>query len=240
MSARARPTPIGVSRCLLLDRLPAVLAALLALLTLCASPTPASTIRQLNLEDLARRADRIFSGRVLEVRVERDPALRQVVTRTTLAVTRGARGNLPGRLTITTLGGQDAGSSGPGEEPAGAGPGGQRRPSISGMPSFRKGEEVVLFLYADSRSGLTSPVGFGQGKFSVVPDKNGRRLAINGFGNRNLFRGLSARAEARIGAPPTPGRDRRAIHADELLDLVEALLAPSPSPAAGGARGGSP
>ncbi len=94
---------------------------------------------------------------------------------------------------------------------------------IEGLPVFRKGEEVVLFLYGESRSGLTSPVGFGQGKFVVGRDKEGRSMAVNAFGNRSLLRRLTPHAEGRVGREASRWRGRGGIPPDALLDMAEAI-----------------
>jgi hypothetical protein len=39
---------------------------------------------------------------------------------------------------------------------------------IAGMPTYRPGEEVVLFLHKDSSAGFTSPVGLSQGRYRIV------------------------------------------------------------------------
>lgn len=177
-------------------------------LAACLTPIQAGRTRPLNLEMMTERADRVFSGRCVNVRVARDPALDQVVTYVTFVPHRVEKGDVRSSLTIKILGDQDLDS-----------------PSIrstEGVPAFRKGEEVVLFLYGDSRNGLTSPVGFGQGKFTVHKDKEGRPLASNQFANDQLFRNLSAGARKRLG-DAVPKYQGKAIPPDDFLDLVRSL-----------------
>ena len=69
-------------------------------------------------------------------------------------------------------------------------------------------------------------VGLGQGKFTVVTDKDGLRWAVNDYGNRNLFREPEAPGE-RQGA--TADRGPRGIPADDLLESVRTLLRPEPA-----------
>ena len=88
------------------------------------------------------------------------------------------------------------------------------RPSV---PVVREGEEVVLFLYGASDLGLTSPVGLGSGRFRVVRDKQGKRLAINDFGNATLMEGLSPGARLRVGGIT------RELTPNALLDLADTL-----------------
>ncbi len=171
----------------------------------------ASQVRPVNLEEMAQRADRIFEGRCVAVRVAHDAVLGRDVTFVTFAAGRTVKGDPRGAVTIKMLG-------------ASAGGGPDARGWV-GPPSFREGEEVVLFLYPDSGRGLTSPVGFGQGKFAVVKDKHGRRLAFNGLGNRNLLRGLSDTARAAAARRPA-ARDAEAMPVEDLLDLAGEIARP--------------
>ena len=101
---------------------------------------------------------------------------------------------------------------------------GKRETGIEGAPRYVEGEEVVLFLYGDSRAGFTSPVGLGQGKFSVVRDKHGQRLALNEHGNRGLLERLSPRAEERLRGRAARHRDRPEISPEDLLEMAQSLL----------------
>ena len=51
----------------------------------------------------------------------------------------------------------------------------------------------MLFLYGESASGWSSPVGLGQGKFTVFEDKLGQRRALNALGDEL---GLTDRKQA--------------------------------------------
>jgi hypothetical protein len=57
---------------------------------------------------------------------------------------------------------------------------------------YRVGEEIVLLLRKPSEEGLTSPVGFEQGRFRVERDAAGRRIVRNGMNNAALFDGIDA------------------------------------------------
>ncbi|HEU5182228.1 MAG TPA: hypothetical protein VFW45_15695, partial [Candidatus Polarisedimenticolia bacterium] len=103
-------------------------------------------------------------------------------------------------------------------------PEGLSAPGAEATPGFHEGEKVVLFLYPESRSGLTSPVGLGQGKFLRVSGKDGKEIAVNGFGNRGLLHGMSPRAVERLGSlgkgdPHRPDR----LTSDDLLRMVQEL-----------------
>jgi len=179
------------------------------LLLLHYTPSQASRVQGVSLEEMTQRADRIFSGRCVSVRMATDPDLGQMVTYVTFAPSRVEKGNIRGSVTIKVLGEQDA------DAPRGR--------VTQGLPRFRKGEEVVLFLYGDSRQGLTSPVGFGQGKFTVLKDKAGHPLAFNEVGNENLFHGLSGNAQKKLN-PAIEKLQGKGLSPNSLLDLVHSLV----------------
>jgi hypothetical protein len=69
---------------------------------------------------------------------------------------------------------------------------------------YRIGEEVVLMLRRPSQYGLTSPVGFEQGRFRVERGASNTRLLRNGMDNAGLFSGVdqsSPRLRPRLSAP---------------------------------------
>jgi len=70
---------------------------------------------------------------------------------------------------------------------------------IPGMPVYQKGQELLLFLYPDSRFGLTSPVGMGQGSFRPKELSDGEIGFVNSFGNRNLSTRLDETPDAASG-----------------------------------------
>lgn len=179
-------------------------------------PSEASSVRSLNLEEMTTRADRIFHGRCVQVRVGMDSRLGQKVTWVTFAPSRSVKGKIGGRITLKLLGDQRA-SAPPGE-------------AMEGIPRFDEGEEVVLFLYADSRHGLTSPVGFGQGAFRVVRDKAGKATAVNQFGNQGLLDRLSTKAEARLGERAGRYRRTRIVPPGDLLEMAGSLVGPAVQP----------
>ncbi len=130
--------------------------------------------------ELVESAGTILAGRVLEVREEPHPQYPYLtVTRVTLAVERSFKGKSKGRsFTFFQIGGSKT-----------------FRPFH--LPDYREGEEVVLFLYPESRYGLTSPVAGAAGKFRVLQDpQTKRRMVVNGFDNWGLFDGPLALSTA--------------------------------------------
>ena len=157
-------------------------------------------MRTLNLEQLTEAAETIFVGRCLEVRREPSAFLDHAVARVTFRVDRVLRGDLAETFTLKIL-----------DE------------KTLDMPRFAEGEDVVLFLYGESALGLSSPVGLGQGRFTLTEDKHGRKLAINAYGNKNLFSALSGRARSKLGTSFDAWKDESAIEQQSLLEMVQLL-----------------
>jgi hypothetical protein len=186
-------------------RLMRTLILLVAAAGLAVTPVEATKVRPVNLEEMTERAATIFSGRCIDVREVEDPGIGRTVTVAVFEVDRSIKGARGRRVTVKMLGGSDGKSS------------------IVGMPRFHEGEQVILFLYGESPLGLSSPVGLGQGKFSIYEDKQGRHLAVNGMGNRNLLEGLSADAKFRLGESLESTSDGRGLDPTSLLDMAKTL-----------------
>lgn len=180
-----------------------------AALLLAPAPVHAARVLPINLEEMVRHAGHVVSGRVTAVQVVHDERVRGQVTLVTLEVSRASKGQAGRTLTFRMFGGLGANG----------------QPVVAGLPRFDPGEEVILFLHPESRLGLTSPIGFGQGKFVVARDRQGQRVAQNQFGNRTLFRGLSSDGSRRLGQAGKRWKDGGAMPPDALLNMVEALAA---------------
>lgn len=179
------------------------------LLVLTMRPALGSTVRPLNIEQLVARAGRILVGRCVAAEPGKDGVLGMSVTRYTFEaeiILKGAPGT---RVEVTQVAGETTAHGGP--------------------PRFTPGERVLLFLYGPGSAGLSSPVGFGQGKFTIGAAGNGPTLAANEFGNAHLFRGLSPAARERLGAlAREPGRG--ALPLEDLLQMVRRLSDEGPRP----------
>jgi hypothetical protein len=144
------------------------LLSLLCALGLTVAGSALAGGRAVNLAEMTAAAGRVVHGRVAEVRPgrhPRQPGLAVVFVRVAVAET--LKGAAARELSFMQY--------------AGGG-------SSYHLPQYRVGEEVVLFLYPESRYGLTSPVGEGQGKFTARDDAHtGRRVLLNERGNHALF-----------------------------------------------------
>ena len=136
------------------------LITILALAASCiAAAAPAQgtmLLRHLSLEAVTAEAGHIVHGTVVDVRSGRDergiPA-----TWITLDVARTVKGRRASQLTVKQFGAI---------EPLGDGAIG----GVPGLPRYRAGEDVVLFLRSESAHGFTSPVGFDDGVYRVRTD----------------------------------------------------------------------
>jgi len=149
----------------------------------------ATMVTPMPLARVAREAARIVEATVVDVQAGRDES-GLPATWITLDVTRSVKGRDAGRITIKQYGVGTPLDDG-------------IVTTIAGLPSYHPGDEVVLFLRAESRRGFTSPVGLAQGTYRV------RRA-----GSRRLVRG------------ERPGDASRDV--DQFLSEVGVLAGPTP------------
>ena len=139
-------------------RLEAALAATLAVATPAASRDAIS----LGFDQLVEGAARIVHGTVRSVDPGRDadgiPA-----TWVTLDVDETLKGPVEARLTYKQVGVPEPLPDG-------------TLLRLPGLPRYRVGDEVVVFLHGTSRRGFTSPVGLGQGLFRAEDGPKGRAV----------------------------------------------------------------
>jgi len=122
--------------------------ALLASLGVSAN-AGATTVRLLNLDELARKASHVVAGEV----VAQEPLWmgRLLVTRVTLRVADCMKGACDGaQMTVHVLGGEVDGLA----------------MMVEGSPRLVRGEQVVLFLQP-AAGGIYRTVGMAQGKFAL-------------------------------------------------------------------------
>jgi len=173
-----------------------------------ASQVGAMTVRALSLEELSRRADRIFVGTCVEVRQARSES-GQPITEITFRIVEPIKGVSGDRIMIRQLGGQL-------------------------IPGYSVGQEVLLFLHPESPAGLTSPVGLGQGIFTILRQGPRREKAVaigDGVraGRRALRRtqiasGKSTSDESAITSGDTQPDDGRAVELAPLIRATRRLI----------------
>ena len=136
----------------------------------------AMRVKLLTLEQIVERAETIFVGRCLTSTAQDDPETGKTVTIIKFEVVEALKGNLGATHTLKQYGGMRE----------------HRLHRIAGIPTYTPGEEVILFLYAESEYGLTVPVGMSQGKFTFIRDEESFSppLIANSINNNGLLTGL--------------------------------------------------
>jgi len=138
-----------------------------------------SSVKTVNLPEMTDSAGMVFYGRCLAVETSSPNGI--LAKRYSFKVIEALKGVEPDQVvTFQQISG--SGSFG-----------------IPGIPAYQKGQEVLLFLYPESRLGLTSPVGMGQGLFQPQELSDGRMGFSNAFGNRNLSVRLEGSTAAEAG-----------------------------------------
>jgi hypothetical protein len=192
----------------------AVLGVLLAVRSSPAEVRAGTAIR-LDTQALVDHAEWVVEGRVTRVSVSRD-AHGRPQTEVALAISTSFLGEAGGTQIFRIPGGVLADGSGM---------------VLPGLPSFRAGEDVLLFLTRESRAGLRMPVGLAQGKLRVATNQRGERVLVRDSSDLELV-------------DPSSGRSRTADAHEEFAyaDLrarIEAAVAKKRAKAAvrsGGAK----
>lgn len=157
---------------------------------LVVSPLMATILKQMNLEDLAGNANRIFSGTVIEV----DKGSIEVGGGTLPTVTYRVLVDMSFRGDFLDKGGRqvadfrmlaDVAPSRSGEM--------VRYSALPKMPEIEMGKRYLFFTTAPSAVGLSTTVGLGQGCFRISGEP-GEELLVNEYDNMGLFRGMSVSA----------------------------------------------
>ncbi len=127
----------------------------------------------LSLEDMVNQSDVIAIGNCVDTKsVWVDGAL---VTLATVSVSEALKGGPAESLTVVLPGGSDTNRKFP------------IAMSYPGAPQLTPGENVFLFLNADTDTGLGYVVaGFAQGKFSIVTDEDGQQLVTRNLSSMTL------------------------------------------------------
>lgn len=143
----------------------------------------ATSVIQLNLEQLCQQSDQIFRGTVLDivettVQVGGGPLPAVTYTVRVDEAFQGDFNTVKGVpvAQFTTLGTEKQHLSG--EMP------------IPGLPNLTIGGDYLLMVAPAGPVGLTTTMGLGQGRFTIG-GKPGEETAVNGFGNRGLFTGMT-------------------------------------------------
>jgi len=142
----------------------AVIVALAAFALLSASLAGATTVQKFSISDLAKKSETIALARVDDVSSRCDDNHKEIYTFISLKVLDGVKGSRKNDvLTIRQIGGSVDNIIS----------------VVPGMPTFAKGEEVVVFLSPKDRAGYPWVMGLQQGKYTVSTDDNGFKQVRN-------------------------------------------------------------
>jgi len=178
-------------------------------LLLLAPQARATTLIQMNLADLAGRADKIFRGTVISAKTGTVEAgggqLPIVIYRVRVDETfKGefGEGKQAEVVEIRMVGGKGNIQQG-----------NLRHFSLwRDVPRLERGREYVLFTTRPSAIGLSTTVGLGQGAFTITGSGKDEE-AVNAFNNTGLDRRLGAGVSLRAGRPVPYGELATAIRA---------------------------
>ena len=130
----------------------------------------ATTVKRLSLEQMVRGSHGIMLGRCVSQETYWNKSRTRIYTATRFAVTEDLKGGSGKSATVVTVGGTIDGMT----------------LAVSGTPSFRDNEEVLLFLEA-GKSGNWILMGLSQGLFRITDDRRGARTAHHAASGLHLI-----------------------------------------------------
>ena len=183
-------------------------AALLVLAALFSSPSGATLVPTMTLEDLASQSQSVVHGKVMRTWSAWDNNQQVIWTHYEVAVSDSLKGPAQSKLVVSEPGGTV----------------GETSMLIAGTPVYEVGEEIVLFTEA-TPIGYARTCGWGQGKFRVSAAQDGtRKIVAWGRGTVELVESADKKQSA-------PGETRTALQTlngmglDEFKARVRTLIA---------------
>jgi hypothetical protein len=157
------------------------------------SHSKSMTVLPMNLDQMAQDSGKIIHGRVVAVREEIHETLRIPVSIISLQTEECLKGDATGQVQFRQVKGM-------------------------GLPVYRQGDEIVIFLYPESKVGVTSPVGGDQGLFKVMATKEGKKI-------KNLYPHLFEKETLK---PRSRGNLARTVQLDFLKSRIRAATFSGP------------
>jgi hypothetical protein len=194
------------------------LAFRFVLVLLTALPLYAHSTQRLDFAQLSRLADRVVAGRITKITASEDPRTGYIYSTVTMAVFQAVPAQLAGReFSFRMIGGELNG----------------RVQYIADYPKLRVGNDVALFLSANTSSVFGPTIGLGQGVFYLesgsldsvqrVADRFGR--PVLGVREARLIRGIRRETDPAGPALVTPEKGRPAMAIGEFFEQVRSLRA---------------
>jgi len=159
----------------------------------------ATTVKRFSLEEMVHKSQRIMLGRRVSQETYWNKNRTRIYTATRFEVTEDLKGESRRTATVVTVGGTIDGMT----------------LVVSGTPSFREHEEVLLFLEA-GKSGNWILLGLSQGMFRVTADRRGVRTAHHASSGLGLVAGSPESSSQ----TPIPNR----VELDRLLSRIRQLV----------------
>ena len=161
--------------------------AVAALALLGAQAAFATTVQKLSLQELTKKSDSIVMARVDDAVSAWDAGHKEIYTTYTLHILQPVKGRKDETtVTLRQIGGTVDNIAS----------------IVPGMPSFTKGEEVIVFLTQKDAAGYPWVMGLQQGKYSIV-EKNGAKVVRNDIAGTELLSKSGQKTESTT-APDQP------------------------------------
>ncbi|RMD93742.1 MAG: hypothetical protein D6813_03575 [Calditrichaeota bacterium] len=151
----------------------------------------ATTVKPMNLLELANRAEKIFTAKILSIQFStvKGPSGKQIPCTVYRAkVEHVIKGNEREEITFRFLGSSQMkvqGNYG-------------FKLQIPGIPTYRLDDKILLFLSKESAIGLSAPIGLYQGSFKIYKSFTGKEMVVNGNNNAGLFKNVKQEEPDRI------------------------------------------
>jgi hypothetical protein len=158
-----------------LEKLNAFASTLIATLSVCVAAT-ATTVPRMNVKDLARSAGIVVHGRVVRHWLAWDTTHTFIWTHYAVQVEDRIKGEAADTTVISEPGGVLDGIG----------------MKVEGVPEYRDGEEVVVFLHR-TPIGYWRSYGLMQGKFTVIQDAGGQKRVRANLAGIETVGGLRSR-----------------------------------------------
>jgi len=162
-------------------------------------------VKQVNLEVMAGSAKLVFEGECISKEIEFDKEIGQDIYAFTFRVDRVLKGDPGSTHVVKVL---------------------KALADQKQVTTFIKGEKLILFMLGESRLGLSSPVGLGQGRFSVVDLDGGKKGVINENRNRGLLKNVTGSMKMRALSGEESSFIKEDVPADydTFISLTESLI----------------
>jgi len=163
-----------------------LLLAVAVVALLCSQAAFATTVQKLSLQDLTKRSESIVMARVTDAVSAWDAGHKEIYTTYTLQILNAVKGRKgESVVTIRQIGGTVDNIAS----------------IVPGMPSFKRGEQVVVFLTQKDAAGYPWVMGLQQGKYTVV-EKDGAKFVRNDLADTELM--LNGKKVQSVTAPDQP------------------------------------